>query len=143
MPVRTYDPKAIALTVGGVPITGFADGTFVLVERANDSFTKVVGADGETSRAKSQDRSGRITITLAQTSNSNDYLSSVMKRDEEFNAGVVPIQAKDVTGASTVFSGSGWVVKPPNVEYGKEINNREWMFDCADLTMFVGGNVPL
>ena len=29
MAVRTYDPKQVIITVGGVPMSGFADGTFL------------------------------------------------------------------------------------------------------------------
>ena len=55
MSVRTYDPKAVAVLIGGVPIGGFADGTFISVERDNDTFQKVSGSDGIVSRAKSNE----------------------------------------------------------------------------------------
>lgn len=140
MPVRTYDPKKVVLTVGGVPIGGFADGTFIMVERTNDTFTKVSGADGIVSRAKANDFSGSITVTLAQTSPSNDVLQALATADELSNSGVVPVQCKDVSGRSTHFSAFAWIRKPPAAEYGKEISNREWALDCADLVMAHGGN---
>jgi hypothetical protein len=146
MAIRTYDPKSIAIIVGGVPITGLADGTFLTAMRANDAFTKSVGADGDTTRVKSNDKSGEVTITLDKTSLSNDYLSSVYLRDELANAGVVTIRIKDLLGASTYVSATGWIRKLPEVEYSKETSTNEWVFDIADFGMFVGGNfdaVPL
>ena len=44
MAVATYDPKRIALTIGGVLITGFGENSIVKHERNADSFTKKVGA---------------------------------------------------------------------------------------------------
>lgn len=140
--LKTYDPKQVILTVGGAVINGFADGTFISVERSNDMFAKVVGADGITSRAKSNDKSGTITITLAQTSSGNDILSGFAARDELANEGVVSISCKDLSGRSRYFSATAWVRKVPNSEFGKEVTDREWAMDCADLEVFVGGHAP-
>ncbi|MCK4522416.1 MAG: DUF3277 family protein [Nanoarchaeota archaeon] len=139
--VRTYDPKKVILTVGGVPVSGYADGTFITVERSADNFSKVVGAHGQTSRAKTNDFSGSLTVTLAQTSMSNNILQGFAVADELSNDGVVPIQVKDNSGTSVFFSANGWIRKPANAEFGKEISNREWIFDLADLDMAVGGNL--
>jgi len=140
--VTTFDPKLVVITVGGTPISGFADGTFIRVERETDTFTKVVGADGFVSRAKSNNKSGSITITLAQTSNSNSVLNALSTADELSNNGVVPCMIKDLSGTSTYFSSSAWVRKPSNAEFGKEISNREWVLDCADISMKTEGNFP-
>lgn len=136
----TYDPKQGTLVVGGAIINGYADGTYLSVERSSDSFSKVSGADGIVSRAKSNDKSGTITITLQQTSSGNDILSGIARRDELANAGVVPVVYKDLSGRSTAFSATAWVRKPPNMDNGKEIGNREWVLDCAALEIFIGGN---
>jgi hypothetical protein len=143
MPVRTYDPKQVLVLVGGVPMSGFADGTFVEVERTSDTFTKVSGADGIISRAKTNDRSGTIKLTLAQTSPSNDVITGFAVADELANAGVIPVLVKDNSGRSTFVSAFAWVKKPSTAPHGKEITNREWSFDCADLDMFVGGNADV
>lgn len=140
--LKTYDPKQVILVVGGAIINGFADGTFISVERSNDMFSKVSGADGIVSRAKSNDKSGTITVTLAQTSSGNDILAGYAVRDELANAGVVVVSCKDLSGRSTFFAATAWVRKMPTSEYSKEISDREWQMDCADLDIFVGGNAP-
>lgn len=136
----TYDPKQVAVIVGGVPLGGFADGSFVTVERSSDAFTKVTGADNITSRAKTNDKSGSITITLQQTSPSNDILQGFALVDEVSNSGVVPIVIQDFSGRSTFVTAFGWVKKVPKAEFSKEITNREWILDCADLDVKFGGN---
>lgn len=140
MTVKTYDPKNVQLIVGGVPINGFADGTFISAERTNDAFTMVSGAAGEVTRAKSNDRTGMVTITLLQSSLSNDVLSGFALADELSNSGIVPVVIKEVTGNTVIFSGEGWVRKFPVTDYAKEVSNREWVLDMSDMDFFIGGN---
>lgn len=141
MAVTTYDAKKVAVIVGGIPMSGLADGTFVSIERDEDSFTKVVGADGQTSRAKSNNRGGSMSLTLMQSSPSNDVLTAFMLADETANAGVVPIAVVDFSGRTKFASAFGWIKKPPVAEFGKELSEREWVFDLSDVDIFIGGNV--
>lgn len=140
MPVRTYDPKQVVVSVGLVTIGGFADGTAIQVTRTNDAFTVVSGTDGVTSRSKSNDRSGEITFTLAQTSPSNDHLSGLALLDETLNTGIVPVTIEDTNGTSKYFSSHAWVKKQPDIEFAKELTNREWVLQAVDIDYFTGGN---
>ena len=143
MPVHTFDPANVIVSIGGTPISGLADGTFVMVSRDEDAFSKVSGADGEVSRAKSNNRSGSLTLTLLQTSMSNDILSAIAALDEISNTGVVPVFVKEMGATkplTTLFACEGWIKKMPDASYGKEIENREWVFDLATVNMFEGGN---
>jgi hypothetical protein len=140
MAVKTYDPKAVQVSIGGNQITGFADGEFISVERAEDSFTKVVGADGEVSRAKSNNKSGMLTLTLQGTALANDILSGIAIADELDNSGVVPVFIKDTAGTTVLFAAEGWIRRPANYTAAKEITNREWVLDLATIETFIGGN---
>lgn len=141
--VRTYSAGDVVLTVGGAIISGFADGTFVTVAREAASFTKVTGSDGTVSRARSNNRSGTMTITLLQTSPSNDILSAFLAEDELNGTGVFQVLLKDVTGGSRFFSAVAWVETLPSVEYGKELSNREWTLALSDIEFNVTGNVAI
>ena len=139
---KTYDPKLVILTVNGVPITGYPDGTFISVEPSGDRFTKIVGADGEVARSKSNDYSHTITITLLQTSLSNDFLSSLFNLDRLSNAGKCAIQIKDLLGTSLLFWQSAWIQAEPGVEYAKEIGERAWTFATGNIDIQnIGGNI--
>jgi hypothetical protein len=140
MAVHTYDAKKVKVIVGGIPLSGYADGTFIKIERDNDLFTKVVGADGITSRSKSNDRGGTAVLTLKQTSPSNDILSAFHLTDELTNAGIFPLLVQDMSGRSTFISATAWIKKLPSSEFGKDLGNREWTFDLVDVDIFVGGN---
>lgn len=140
MGVRTYDPKAVIITVGGVPMSGFSDGTFLQIVRNEPTWNLVVGADGFATRGKTNNFSGLMTITLKQSSPSNDVLSGFIAADELTNAAIVPILVKDLSGNSTYFSGQGWVQQWADSTFDKAITDREWILALATLDLFVGSN---
>lgn len=140
MAVRTYDPKAVVITIGGVPMSGFSDGTFLEISRDAQAFTKVVGADGTTTRVKSNNTGGTMTVTLKQSSPSNDVLSAFAQADALSNAGVVPILVKDLSGNSVYFSATGWIQKIADSTFSADVSDRAWTLDLADVDIFVGSN---
>jgi hypothetical protein len=140
MAVKTYDPKLVSVIVGGKIMSGFADGTYVMVERNEAAYALKVGVDGEGTRAKSNNRSGKITITLMNSSKSNDDLSGFALADELSNGGVVPCMVKDNGGTTLAACETGWVQKIANAELAKEANARTWVIETDSLNMFVGGN---
>lgn len=140
MAVMTFDPKDVVVSIGGVPMSGYADGTFLEITADTQQFTKVVGADGYTTRVKSNNYGAVMTLTLSQSSPSNDVLSGILNLDRLSNRGVVPILVKDLSGTTVFFAGTGWIQQFPDVSYGNEINNRAWVFDLAEVDIFIGGN---
>ena len=138
--IRTYAADQVRIVVGGVPISGLADGTFVSISRDEQAYNKVTGADGTTSRARTGNRAGSITITLQQTSPSNDVLTGYMIADEQSDSGVVPVLVKDTSGRTVVFAASAYVQQSPDADFSKDIEEREWVLDCAAIDMTLGGN---
>jgi len=140
MAVKSYNPADVSIIFAGIPIEGFADGTFIVAARDNPSFNKTVGADGEGARAKSNDTGGTVTLTLMQTSISNDALSARAVLDEASGDGVGPLLIKDGSGRTLVVAESAWVQKPADAEFAREISNREWVLDSDNIQIFDGGN---
>ena len=142
MGVKTYDPKKVIITFGGVPITGFADGTFIQVTQDADSWAKKVGADGEVVRAKSNDNTHTVTITLQQSSGSKDYLSTCLNLDKLTNKGMLPLVITDLNGTTLESWLQAWVSKDPDWEYAKEATDRAWvlMTGQAATTLYGGVN---
>lgn len=141
-PPRTFDPKKVIVTFGGAQISGYADGTFISIERNSDTFETVSGADGAVSRAKINDKTGTLTLTLKQTSPSNAILSALHKVDEDTGNGVVPCTIKDLSGDTEHISAFAWVQKPATWEAGKTINNTPWVIALAEYEPNIGGNFP-
>lgn len=142
--LKTYDAAQVAMVFSGIPILGIAEGTFVSCERNEDSFTLYTGASGEAARAKTNNRSGRITFTLMQTSATNDLLSAVANIDENSPSGdgIGPFLMKDLTGRTIVAAEKAWIVKQPTTNFaGEASENREWVLETDELLfLLVGGN---
>lgn len=139
MAVRQYDPKLVTVTVGGAIITGFSDGTFINVVRNEQTWNLKVGVDGEGTRARNNNTSGKFEIELMQSSPSNDVLSALIAADENAAAGAVPILVRDTHGTTVASCLTAWVQKYPDVGYAKETGVRKWIFETDALNIFVGG----
>ena len=138
---RTYDPKQVAVIVGGSQISGFADGAFVTVERNDDAFTLQMGTDGEGTRSKTNNRSGRVTITLMQSSPSNALLQAFADADEVSNAGTFPLLIKDNSSLGTLFAAEqAWIVKKPSAGFDRAAGSREWILETDQLELLEAGH---
>lgn len=137
--VPTYDPKLVILALGEIVISGYADGSMIQASRDADSFTKHVGADGEVSRTRNRNRSGSVTVTLKQTSLTNDALSALLAADELLGTGVRPLTLRDMSGTTLLASDRAWIRKPADAEFARDQSDRQWVFDCATLSGVVGG----
>jgi hypothetical protein len=129
--MKTFDAKKVIIIYGGVPLTGFADGTFISVTGAADTFTKKVGADGEVARSRNNDDTSEVTLTLQQTSKSNSYLSLMRAADKASNAGALPLLINDLLGNTLFFWDAAWIKKAPDWERGKELGDQAWVFDTG------------
>jgi hypothetical protein len=148
---RQYDPSDIIVSIGsnvgsdnnvGSDITGFVDGTFVEIERAEDSFKKHVGATGDVTRTKLNDRSAKITLTLMAESTSNDDLAGMLLIDETDGSATFSIQIKDVAGNMYCHAENAWIMKAPKIERGgKDAAHTVWVIECASLEIRAGSNV--
>ena len=140
MSVKTYDPANVTIVFAGIIIEGYADGTFITAARNNKTFNLKVGSSGEDARAKSNDKSGTVTLTLMQTSASNALLSAQVELDELQNDGVGSLLIKDLLGTTLVAAQTAWLQKPADVEFGGEITGRQWVIESGSMKIFVGGN---
>lgn len=138
--VLTYDPKQVAVIYGGVTLTGFTDGTFITAERNEQMFNLKVGVDGIGTRAKSNNKAGKVTLTFHQSSPSNDYLSSVAASDELSNLGAKPLLIRDFSGRTLLSALTAWCQKYANAEFAKEVANRVWVIETNELFILNGGN---
>lgn len=141
MTIKNYDPKKLVFVWGEIIASGYADGVFVSAKRNGDSFGIHVGADGITTRVLMADRSGEVTLNLAQSSQVNDLLSARMALDELTGLGTAPLLVKDIVGTTLITAQSAWLKKPADAEFGKEVSEREWIFVCDELLMLVGGSL--
>jgi len=127
--VMTYDPKKVILTLGGTPINGFTDGSFVQVEGNLETWIKKVGADGEVNRALTNDNTHTITITLLQTSKSNLYLKTVYKKDRATGQGMLPFTFVDLSvdeEEGERFWPEAWISLDPPIGRARDTTDVVW-----------------
>ena len=136
--LRAFDPKKVKVTVAGLNIVGFSEEK-VMVERSNNSWELTVGCDGEATRVKSNDLSGKITLTLQQTSPSNDFLTTVFYNDQANNE-VVRVEILDTSGKSKIVAAKAWIEKMPEASYGKTHSDRQWVFCTNNISYYMAGN---
>lgn len=129
--VKTYAADRVKVVVGAHTITGPADGTFVIIEPLGDGVTSESGAYGDVARSMSLDLRHTITITLQQTSRSNDVLSAIADADRLSGGnGAVPVTVTDLRGG-TLFAGTGWVVKKATATFAKGVEAKEWPLEAV------------
>ncbi len=140
--VSTYNPASVLVIIGGVPVSGYADGTFIEISALSDGVTSVAGADGEIARAIGTDNRHSVNLTLLQTSSSNDVLSSLHALDRKSSGGVMqPVLVQDLSGRTLFAASKAWIKKSANVSFGKTVEGRQWMMETGEPTTYViGGN---
>lgn len=138
--VRTYDPKQVIITFGTTVLTGFAEGTFVSIERSSDAFEKSRGADGSIDRVNKNVFDFAVNITLKQTSPVNGILAGILAADQISNKGVLPLTIKDLGGITLFTAAQAWIRKDPTAELGDSLGSREWGFDTGPALLVPGGN---
>lgn len=140
MAVRTYSSRRMSILIDSVPITGLAPDTFINVAPTADSFTKSVGSSGEVSRAEVADRTGTVTLTLQQTSPSNEYLTQLHDADRVSLANAKSFMLKDENGTTVISAESCWISRLPDSEYSQEVGTREWTLELSDMSAQIGSN---
>lgn len=140
--VRTYNPARVLVLVGGTPMEGLGEDTFISIEPSADLITAKVGADGEVARSIGTNRMHTVTLTLQQTSPSNDILSGLAATDLLTCGGAAfNLTVEDLCGRTMFFAATAWVSKQPNTTFGRETGEREWQMATGTPGIFtVGGN---
>lgn len=127
-------------------VTGFADGTFISMDRITPSSTPYQGAgDNSFARVKRSKTAMNVTITLHQGSPSNTLFQQLQLADARVsdNTYVFNCTMKDMSGQTVASSNSAVIVAPPTTTFGTEFGTRDWAIYLFGSDIFIGGNTPL
>lgn len=142
----TYSPEDVLILIQNDnfshEINGLADGTFVTIGRDVPRATLYTGADKSAARVLRSVRTGSITLTLHQSSESNDVLSALAEADEQArdSTWLFSVTVKDLTGRSVFFAPQAFLGTDPDTTYGTDIETREWTITYMNGTRVLGGN---
>lgn len=144
--VATLSPTDVTVVISQAGFThvvsGYMEDSNITVERGSDSYEKHTGIDNKTSRIYKADKSGMVTINLAQTSVSNDVLDLLQRNDAAArnSSGLFSVTVKDASGRSVYHSLEAWISKVPNSAFGSGMQGREWVIQAAEMQSIIGGN---
>ncbi len=136
-----WDPGKCVVSFAGIPITGFANGTFIKIMYSEDAFKVESGAQGDTVRVRSRNQTGTMELTLQASSSCNDLLLAKYQSDRRTGIGYGPILAEDLNGNTTARASRAWIKKVPEVEWATDPSDRTWIIEIADLELEPGGAV--
>lgn len=137
----SYDPAKIVIVFGDVSVHGFTDGDFVTAKYDGPQYFKILGIDGEVCRSRNPSKAGSVEITLLSSSPANDELSDILQNIQiNGDTIAVPMSINDLSGRSLLTASKSWIKESPDLVFGKEISDRKWVIDCADLEIFYGGS---
>lgn len=141
--VKIYSASQVSFIFALVPIDGGrGDDEFVSITKEEDTFMYKAGVDGEGTRSESKNSYHKVSLTLMQTSSGNAFLSAIHNGDILLpgGSGVAPILVRDKQGKSLFTSPEAWIIKDPDLKYGKEAGTVVWDFGVHQPASFVGGN---
>lgn len=138
-----WDPQKFNITVGAITISHYAAGTFIKAMYDEDLYSYEPGADGNGCRTRNANEAGKFEITILKNSPSNDLLSALAVLDRASGRGAVPVQVKDGNGTAVAHAETAWIVKPADIERGKELGDVTWTLQTNRLQLIQGGIAPL
>lgn len=144
MPMQTYDPSKVVVTVWGIRAQEFVAGTFVKLSRDEASFMKHPSADGFTARTRNLNKAGKLEVTLQASSPTNARWSAQAMTDELTGANTGSMQITDISSGNTAANAeNAWCEKIPDLERAKELGQVVWTFDLASPVNVQFDGVPV
>lgn len=142
--VDSWSPADSLLTVGGVPITGYAPGTFIEIKRNSPAATMQEGEDGSVTVARSLKRSGTITVTLRRGAPSNTYLGSLAAAFENSPTGpgvYFDVQYENLNSPTNAHTDQAFVQQLPDAADAADGGTSKWAIVCPIMDYTVAGAI--
>lgn len=131
--VKSFNPKRVNITVNGIPVDGFPDGTFIEIERIADLVSSKAGANGEIVRVINNDERHEIRLTLMQSSAMHGILKGLEKLDKMTCGGALMVFAMvDLCGTDVFIAPQAWVAKSAPRSYGIEVADWTWTLHTGE-----------
>lgn len=144
--LATYAPNDVTVVITQVStgmshIVGqYSEDSIVTVDRNAETFTLYTGADNSNTRIYNANTSGTITVSLQQTSSSNDVLNGLYEQDRASRNGLFTISVIDNSGRTGFFSEEAYIGVVPNSAFANSMQTRDWVIHAPQLDSVIGGN---
>lgn len=139
--MNTYSPAGVVLSIAGIyTVDGYATDSLITLSKNSDNVSTTVGSTGKTERTVNPDNNYTLTVSLAQTSNTNRVFNALATLDNASHRALFPIFAKDNSGNSLFIADTCWVQSIPEISYTDDIETYTWTIFCSGMVNGVGGN---
>lgn len=149
--VGSYVPSQLTIAIShpqtnsNFILAGYTEDSIISVERENPTWESTEGADGYHQRTHRLSKTVRITVSLLQVSEYNDFLSGLVMYDENDlrGGGLFTCTVADKSGRSYAMSNQAYVVEPSSYESSQTATSRDWVIVLPYADHYIGGNVPI
>ena len=128
-------------------VTGFADGTFISMERLTPTSEPYQGVgDNGFARTKRKLTSMNVTISLHQQSPSNFVLQRLQDADAQdamSNEWVFNCIISDLSGQTVMSTSNAIIMAPATAAFSTTTETRDWTIFMFGSDLTLGGNMPL
>lgn len=144
--LATFSPNDVSVIITqsstGIShvVSGYSEDSIVNIEWTTPRYALYTGADNTGTRVRNASNSATLSISLQQTSASNDVLSSLFDNDAANTDGLFSIQVKDASGRSVYFSDDAYIGVRPNAGFTNNMSTRDWVVQAFNLEGYAGGN---
>ena len=108
MAARHYNLDEVMLIICGVPVTEYAEGDAIAIERNNPRFTIKDGHHGSTIYSKNPANSGTVTVKCMQGSPVNATLQAIADTDASTGLGTGIFEVKEPPGVIVTKEDDSW-----------------------------------
>lgn len=127
-------------------ISGFADGTFISMDRIIPTSTPYQGVGSNPYvRTKRKRTAMDVAITLHQASPSNLVLQYLQNADAATsgNEWVFNCTMRDISGQTVLSTNTAIIQAPANASFSSQVETREWHIYMFGSDTIIGGNMLL
>lgn len=133
--ITVFDPKRVSFSVNGVPLKRgdyFSDDDSLVLDRAVDDGTAIVGKGGSVLISLTADNTGVLTVKLLPGSTSNIILTNAYNlfRNGLSGASLIQVVITDFNRKQVITSPAGVISRPKRTNF-LTASAAEWRFILA------------
>ncbi len=137
---ETYSAENVIMTINGTPLLAPAEGSFISVEFSEEKWEHAVGAQGDVTIEENLDKTGTVTVTLQQNSQTRRLLDSLYRNGNEVVSTIKNLNSGGALLTGYICTG-GRVERPDGgEEYSDELPEIEYELKFAKIEPLTPGD---
>ncbi len=137
MSLKTYNLKDVVCNFGDVIFSGFAEDDAITLTPESEIFTSKVGADGQTTRSRSNNDNYKATVRFMATSDARVKLQDRTFRNAALSSLTLPFRLYSPSTGEEYTCSQAYVEKLPDASFGREASEREYTIYLPACTVSI------